>query len=261
MQNRRRLLYQSACDFSGDTVEMKRLITFCTASLMALGAFAMPASAEITEADRKVLNGMIEDYIRANPELVREVLITLGEREADERRQAAMTVLKDDAGDPFIGNADANFVIYEFSDYNCGYCKRVFQPLQDLVNEDGDIKLVLKEFPILSQSSLLAAQGAIAAQVQGVFPDYHAALMTSRGAIDMDSILAAARDAGADLDRLQEDMNSAETAAIIDRTRDAAQRLEISGTPGLVIGTQVIPGAISLEQMRDTVAAERAKRS
>ena len=76
----------------------------------------------------------------------------------------------------------------------------------------------------------------------------------------MDTILAAARDAGADLDRLQEDMNSAETAAIIDRTRDAAQRLEISGTPGLVIGTQVIPGAISLEQMRETVAAERAKR-
>ena len=240
---------------------MTRLITTCTAALMGMAALVMPASAEITEADRKMLNAMIEDYIRANPEVVREVLIQLGEREAEERRQAAMEVLKNDAGDPFIGNADASFVIYEFSDYNCGYCKRVFQPLQDLVNEDGDIKLVLKEFPILSQTSLLAAQGAIAAQAQGVFPDYHRSLMTSRGAIDMDTILAAARDAGADLDRLQEDMNSAETSAIIDRTRDAAQRLEISGTPGLIIGTQVIPGAISLEQMRETVAAERAKRS
>lgn len=239
---------------------MTRLIPSCAAALLALAAFTMPATAEITEGDRTALNAMIEDYIRANPEVVREALIALGDREAEERRQAAMAVLTDDAGDPFIGNPDASMVIYEFSDYNCGYCKRVFEPLQQLVNEDDDIKLVLKEFPILSQTSLLAAQAAIAAQAQGVFPEYHVAMMTARGAIDMDSILAAAGDAGADLDRLQKDMNSTETAAIIDRTRSAAQQLEISGTPGLVIGTQVIPGAIGIEQMRQIIAEERAKR-
>ena len=86
-------------------------------------------------------------------------------------------------------------------------------------------------------------------------------MMTARGAISMDSILEAAEAAGADLDRLQADMNSAEVAAVIDRTRITAQQLEISGTPGLVIGSQVIPGAISIEQMREIIAAERAANS
>jgi protein-disulfide isomerase len=169
-----------------------------------------------------------------------------------------MFILKSDDGDPFLGNPDASFVIYEFSDYNCGYCKRVFKPLQDLIAEDGDIKLVIKEFPILSESSLLAAQAGIAAQAQGVFEDFHIAMMTARGAISMNSILAAAESAGADLDRLQADMKGAAVEAIITRTRAAAQQLEISGTPGLVIGRQVIPGAISLDQMRDIIATERA---
>ena len=231
------------------------------AALFMAVSIQLPASAEITETDRAALNEMIRDYILANPEVVREALIELGQREQRERTEMAMSILRNDAGDPVLGNPNGSFVIYEFSDYNCGYCKRVFQPLQELVAGDDDIKLVVKEFPILSQTSLLAAQAAVAAQAQGVFPEFHIAMMTARGAISMDSILDAARSAGADTTRLQADMNSPAVAAIIDRTRAAADALEISGTPGLVIGSQVIPGAISIEQMREIVAAERAASS
>ena len=231
------------------------------AALFMAVSIQLPASAEITETDRDALNEMIRDYILANPEVVREALIELGQREQRERTEMAMSILRNDAGDPVLGNPNGSFVIYEFSDYNCGYCKRVFQPLQELVAGDDDIKLVVKEFPILSQTSLLAAQAAVAAQAQGVFPEFHIAMMTARGAISMDSILDAARSAGADTTRLQADMNSPAVAAIIDRTRAAADALEISGTPGLVIGSQVIPGAISIEQMREIVAAERAASS
>ena len=224
-------------------------------------AASLPATADIKDADRAALDKMIGDYIRANPEVVRDALLSLAEREAAERREQAMFILRSDDGDPFLGNPDASFVIYEFSDYNCGYCKRVFKPLQELIASDGDIKLVVKEFPILSETSVLAAQAGIAAQAQGVFEDFHIAMMTGRGAISMDSILAAAKSAGADLDRLQADMSSPAVEAIIARTRAAAQQLEISGTPGLVIGRQVIPGAISLEQMRDIIASERAANS
>jgi protein-disulfide isomerase len=77
----------------------------------------------------------------------------------------------------------------------------------------------------------------------------------------MEGIMSAAGDAGADLDRLQKDMNSAEVALIIERTRAAAQQLDISGTPGLVIGRQVIPGAIDIDQMRQIIAEERARTS
>lgn len=221
----------------------------------------MPATAEITETDRAALNDIIRDYILANPEVVREALIELGQREERERVEMAMSILREDAGDPILGNPDGNFVIYEFTDYNCGYCKRVFQPLQELLAGDSEVRLVIKEFPILSQTSVLAAQAGIAAQAQGVFPEFHVAMMTARGAISMESILDAAETAGADTARLQADMNSPAVAAIIDRTRAAAQALEISGTPGLVIGSQVIPGAISIEKLREIVAAERAANS
>lgn len=231
------------------------------AALFLVVSLQTPAHAEITENDRSALNEIIKDYILANPEVLREALIELGQREERERVQMAMTILRDDSGDPILGNPDGSFVIYEFSDYNCGYCKRVFQPLQELLAEDSDIKLVIKEFPILSETSLLAAQAAVAIQAQGAFTDFHIAMMTARGAISMDSILDAARSAGADIDRLQADMNSPAVATIINRTRAAADALEISGTPGLVIGSQVIPGAISIEQMREIVAAERAANS
>ena len=239
----------------------QKLAICLSAALFTMAAATGSATAEMTDADREAFNKMIEDYILANPEVVRDALVGLAEREAAERQLQAMSILRQDDGDPFLGNPDASMVIYEFSDYNCGYCKRVFQPLQDLIASDGDIKLVVKEFPILSQTSLLAAQAGIAAQAQGVFPDFHSAMMTARGAISMESILDAARSAGADLDRLQADMNSPAVAAVIERTRMAATQLEISGTPGLVIGSQVIPGAISLEQMRDIIAAERASQS
>ena len=236
------------------------ILSLVAALFMAMSAMA-PAQAEITEGDRSALNDMIRDYILANPEVVREALINLADREERERVEQAMGTLRMDSGDPILGNPEGSFTIYEFTDYNCGYCKRVFQPLQDLIAGDDDIRLVVKEFPILSQTSMLAAQAGIAAQAQGVFPDFHAAMMTARGAITMDSIIDAAQSAGADIDRLQADMNSPATAAIIDRTRAAAQALQISGTPGLVIGSQVIPGAIDLDQMREIIAAERAANS
>ena len=219
----------------------------------------LPAAADIGDADRDALNKMFEDFIRANPEVVRAALMALAKREADAALTVALRILHEDAGDPFIGNPDASIVIYEFSDYNCGYCKRVFTPLQQLLAEDDDAKLVVKEFPILSQTSMLAAQAAVAAQAQGVFPAFHVAMMTARGSVSIDSIMAAAREAGADLDRLRADMNSAKVAMIIERTRATAQQLNISGTPALVIGTQVIPGAIGIDEMRQIIAATRAE--
>jgi len=158
-----------------------------------------------------------------------------------------------------LGNPDGKLTIYEFSDYNCGYCKRVFGAVQKVLADDDDIRFVVKEFPILAQSSVLAASAAIAAQAQGVFPDYHVTMMTNPGAISMETVLQAAKDAGADLDRLQRDMRSPEVNAIINRTRQAADQLRISGTPGFVIGSTIVPGAISEDELRRLIAEARAQ--
>ena len=216
--------------------------------------------ADLTSVDKAKLDEMIRIYIEENPGVIRDSLQRLAEREEREQKLAALAFLEMTEGDPVLGNPDGSLVIYEFSDYNCGYCKRVFGPIQEVLAEDDDIRVVIKEFPILSQSSLVAAQAAIATQKQGVFPQYHATMMTNPGAISMDTILAAARDAGADVNRLQRDMGSDETAAVINRTRMSAEQLKISGTPGLIIGSTIIPGAISGEELRRLIAEERARR-
>ena len=168
--------------------------------------------------------------------------------------------VRDDQGDPVMGNPDGVITLYEFSDYNCGYCKRVFEPIQQMLRENPDVRLVIKEFPILSQSSLVAAQAAISAEMQGKFADYHIGMMTYRGQITNDVVMRVAEQAGLDNTQLQKDMESAETAAIIQRTREAAAAaLALNGTPALVIGDTVVPGAIGLVELVGLIADERAK--
>ena len=170
-----------------------------------------------------------------------------------------MQILFDDAGDPVMGNPDGGLVIYEFSDYNCGYCKRVFEPIQQILQDDGDIRFVIKEFPILSQSSLVAAQAGIAAEKQGKFADFHINMMTYRGKVTTQSIMDAASEAGIDIDQLKTDMASPAIAGIIARTRQAAEALQLTGTPALVIGDTVVRGAIDIDEFRRLITAERAK--
>ena len=217
------------------------------------------ARADLDATDRATLNSIIEDFIRNNPEIVRDTLIALAAREEAERKQTGLAKVRDDQGDPVMGNANGTITLYEFSDYNCGYCKRVFEPIQQLVRDNPDVRLVIKEFPILSQSSLVAAKAAIAAEMQGKFGDYHIAMMTYRGQITDAVVMRMAAQAGVDIEQLKSDMESPKTMAIIQRTREAAAALEINGTPGLVVGDTVVPGAIGLDELVKLITKERNK--
>ena len=217
------------------------------------------ARADLDAKDRATLNSIIEDFIRNNPEIVRDTLIALAAREEAERKQTGLAKVRDDQGDPVMGNANGTITLYEFSDYNCGYCKRVFEPIQQLVRDNPDVRLVIKEFPILSQSSVVAAKAAIAAEMQGKFGDYHIAMMTYRGQITDAVVMRMVAQAGLDIEQLKSDMESPKTMAIIQRTREAAAALEINGTPGLVVGDTVVPGAIGLDELVKLIAEERNK--
>ena len=217
------------------------------------------ARADLDATDRATLNSIIEDFIRNNPKILRDTLIALAAREEAERKQTGLAKVRDDQGDPVMGNANGTITLYEFSDYNCGYCKRVFEPIQQLVRDNPDVRLVIKEFPILSQSSLVAAKAAIAAEMQGKFGDYHIAMMTYRGQITDAVVMRMAAQAGVDIEQLKSDMESPKTMAIIQRTREAAAALEINGTPGLVVGDTVVPGAIGLDELVKLIAEERNK--
>ena len=218
-----------------------------------------PAHADIKDSDKAAFEAIIKDYIMAHPEVVRDALMDLAKREDQARQALAMQILFDDAGDPVMGNPDGGLVIYEFSDYNCGYCKRMFAPIMQMLAANSDVRMVIKEFPILSQSSVTAAKAGIAAQKQGKFKSFHAEMMTYRGQVNNASIMQAADEAGLDLTQLKQDMNSPVTTAIITRTRSAAAALSINGTPGLVIGDTVIPGAIGIEELQTVINKERIR--
>lgn len=219
------------------------------------------AVAELTDEDRSEIKQIISTFIAENPELIRDVLTELAIAEQAAREQAAFSLVRNDAGDPSIGKNQAAITIYEFSDYNCGYCKRVFADLQAVLAEQPDVKLVIKEFPILAESSVVAAKAGIAAHRQGKFPEFHRAMMTWRGQIDDAAIRSAAEDAGLDLTRLQADMEDEETLSILTRTQAAASALDIRGTPALVIGDRLIPGAISKTEILDLINQARAAKN
>jgi len=238
-------------------VRMMSLMVMLTA--IGLTFITVPAHADLDADDRVAIQREIETYIKANPEILRDALVALAAREDIERRRAGMAQLRDDAGDPVMGNPDGKITLYEFSDYNCGYCKRMFGAISSLLSSNPDVRLVIKEFPILSQSSLVAAKAGIAAQKQGKFPAFHTAMMTYRGQVSDESIAVAAREAGVDLEQFKRDMTAAETNRIIERTRRAAAVLEINGTPGFIIEDRLIPGAVDIKQLQALIDQARAK--
>ena len=143
---------------------MSKICHFLILAVMSLTAAALTAGfassvhadvkdADVKDSDKAAFEAIIRDYIIANRELLRDALMDLAKREDMARHALAMQMLFDDAGDPAMGNPDGGLVIYEFSDYNCGYCKRVFEPIQQILRDDDDIRLVVKEFPILRRIS------------------------------------------------------------------------------------------------------------
>ena len=233
------------------------MLTITLFSAMGDNELIKPASAELSSSQEEGVTALIEQYIRENPSIIRDALAKLAKDEERALKQAAFSILSDNVNDPAIGPADASLTIYEFSDYNCGFCKRLFPTMMEVLADAGDIKLIIKELPIVAESSLAAAQAGIAAQQQQKFPDFHEALMNWRGKTDESALLAAARTARLDISQWRSDMASPETARILQRNQQAAMALNLRGTPALVIGSQVIPGAAPKEQIMQAIAEAR----
>lgn len=229
--------------------------------ILSMVGLTSPGQAELSSADKKQVEILIENFIRENPVLLRDVLTRLAQSEAEAAQQAAMELVYDDSGNPYIGAEQPGLIIYEFSDYNCGYCKRVFPDLMAILEADPSLRLVVKEFPILAESSVLAARAAIAAQAQKKFPAFHRALMGWRGRLDGEAINKMAREVGLDTKQLQKDMQAERTERILSRTRQAASALDLRGTPALIIGKNIVPGAISREEILSLINQAKADKN
>jgi protein-disulfide isomerase len=160
-----------------------------------------------------------------------------------------------------LGNKNGDVTFVEFFDYNCGYCKHAMADMLNLLKTDPKLKVVLKEFPVLGPGSVEAAQVAVAARMQDPdgkkYLDFHQRLLGGRGQADKAHAMAAAKDAGFDMARIEKDINSPEVRATIEENFKLAEDMGMNGTPSYVIGKQVVVGAVGLEGLKEKIGIAR----
>lgn len=249
---------------------MPPLKTYLAAALVIAGVPLSACSEEaqpLSPAQKQQMEQVVRDYLINNPEVIMEAINALQAREqaaTEARQQDAMKVvendLKNNPNDPSIGNPDGDVTMVEFFDYRCGFCKRVFGDVQTLLKEDGKIRLVLKEFPILGPESEYASRAAQAVWLhqKDKYPPFHTAMMENKGALGEEKVMELAQAAGVDTTALKDQMTDPRIAQTFEATAKQAQLLGISGTPAFVFGTQVQPGAMPLEMMKEMVGVVRA---
>lgn len=220
----------------------------------------------VAEIDPAVLNPMIEKYLLSDPKILQRMSTALDTTLRGEEQAKTSTALAQYHDKIFnapnqivLGNPKGDVTLVEFFDYNCGYCRSALPDMAALLAEDPNLKVVLKEFPILSNESIDAARVAVlVGESDANYWDFHQALFTSRGKVDKTVALKAAQNLGLSPVDLELKMRDDNVAKTIQGSYEIAQALGISGTPTYIIGDEVIPGAIGVDELRSRIANMRA---
>lgn len=235
--------------------------------LLALAAAPRPAAAQsLSEPQKKEIEALIGEYLRTHPEVILDSVRAMQEREQamqQQRQREGLTTrrgeLENDPTSPVVGNPNGDVTLVEFFDYRCGYCKAVLPAVQRLLKEDPKVRYVMKDLPILSPESRIAAKLTLAvwkSEPKRYF-DLHTRLMESRGELSETRIYDIAKAVGVDVARAKRDMNSAEIEQALGANMSLAQALGITGTPGFVIGNHLVPGAIDYDALKELVGRVR----
>ncbi|MFC3582016.1 DsbA family protein [Sphingomonas hylomeconis] len=207
-------------------------------------------------ADKARIEATVRDYVLAHPEIIPEAMRLLQQRETGKSIAANRAQILEPFGDAWIGNPKGDVTLVEYFDYNCGYCRSSLPVIAELVRRDPNVRVVFKEFPILSEQSVTAARLSLAAAAQGKFKPFHDALYAA-GPVSEQTMQQAAKTAGLDLAKAAAMTPKAE--AEIAANRRVAQTLGLTGTPSWVIGTKVVSAALPLEELEKAVKEARAQ--
>jgi protein-disulfide isomerase len=221
-----------------------------------------------TDQQKNELGAIIRDYLLKNPEVLQDAMAELEKRQAVAEAEKSKAAVKNNAQALFdsshqvvVGNPQGDVTLVEFFDYNCGYCKRALADMMELIKDDGKLRVVLKEFPVLGPGSVEAAQVAVAVRMQDKsgkkYLDFHQRLLGGRGQADRAKALAAAKEAGFDMARLERDLASPEVKATLDESMKLADQLGVNGTPSYVVGNDLVIGAVGAAALKDKVKAAR----
>ncbi|HXW25523.1 MAG TPA: DsbA family protein [Xanthobacteraceae bacterium] len=230
---------------------------------------AAPAHAQsFSDTQRHEIEGIVKDYLIAHPEVLQEIMSEVERRQtAAEAEKQAVGVrehkqeLFNSSHQVTLGNPQGNVTMVEFFDYNCGYCKRALADMLQLLKTDPNLKVVLKEYPVLGPGSLEAAQVAVAARMQDKtgkrYLDFHQRLLGERGPADKAHALAAAKEAGFDVARIEKDLASDEVTETLKEIMHVADAIGLNGTPSYIIGSEVVVGAQGYAALKEKVDAAR----
>ncbi len=238
---------------------MKWLLPAVAAIGLIAGAGAMwlfEGGGGLSGIDRTRMESVVHDYVLAHPELIPQAMQRLQDRESAKVVAANRAAIVDPVGNAWIGNPNGDVTLVEYFDYNCGYCRAVLPAIQKLVDNDDKLRVVFRDFPVLSDESGVAAQWSIAAARQGRFRQFHDALYAA-GPVTPQSLASAARSAGLDPDTLA---RAAEAPAVGDAIRQnvaMGRQLGMSGTPAWVVGNRVLSGAMPLDELQRAIADAR----
>jgi protein-disulfide isomerase len=247
---------------------LRPLAAGAAVAVMLAASPSVQAQSSFTEAQRSEIEKIMREYLLRHPEVLQEVVAEMEKKQATadaDKHKGAISSLKDEifnsSRQVTLGNPQGDVTLVEFFDYNCGYCKRALSDTLELLKSDPKLKFVLKEFPVLGPGSTEAAQVAIAVRMQDKtgkkYLDFHQKLLGNRGQIDKARALAAAKDAGLDMARIDKDLQSPEIKASLEETMKLAEALGINGTPSYVIGQSVIPGAVGVAALKQQIQTAR----
>ncbi|QEW29860.1 DsbA family protein [Roseovarius indicus] len=217
-------------------------------------------STPLDQVGQEGIKALILQTIRENPEVLVDTLLAFQEEaqaqaQAEQRAatQRVGDLLRADPNTGVMGNPEGEIVLVEFFDYNCPYCRRAAPVLFELSEENPDLRIIMREWPIIGPDSELAARASLAATQQDKFEAFHEALMAQPRANAV-MIRRAAEQAGLDYDQLQADMGAPEVDAHIATSHDLARQLGISGTPTFLIGETLVPGLLEKADLQALIA-------
>jgi len=230
---------------------------------------ASPARAQSFSGDQRTeIEGIIREYLLSHPELLQDVMNELDKRQTAAEAEKHKAAVAENNATIFnsprqvtLGNPQGDVTMVEFFDYNCGYCKRAMGDMLELLKGDPKLKFVLKEFPVLGEGSVQAAQVAAAARLQDQggkkYLEFHQKLLGGRGQADRTRALAVAKEVGFDMAKLEKDMASDEVKAQIEEGLKLGETLGLNGTPSYVVGNEIVVGAVGLDALKEKINTAR----
>ena len=225
---------------------MKKIIFIYISILISFFLIISPSHSH--EINKDNIDTIIKKFLKKNPELLKSTLDNYKVSLENQKKQHAINLLKG-VNNPGVFSKQADITIYEFFDYNCGYCKSVVRTIMDVLSEDKKINFVFVEFPILSEQSYFAAKAALASKNQNLYNKFHISLMKINGRVNEEKVFSTAKKIGLDIDQLKKDINSPEIEQQLVKNREIAKLLGLNGTPAFIIGNIIYPGALNLNNL------------